>query len=85
MTDEQLQRAEKIKSEIRNLPKLQVSGYGTTPTLLRKMDALKVLCLMFPTAESGEDYIHFSESDALNISGIIEAKRNQLQKEFDKL
>ena len=86
MTDEQLERAGKIKREIWDLPKLEVNGYDKTPTMLKRIDALKVLHLLFPTSElSDENYILFSEADALNISGIIEAKRNQLQKEFDKL
>ena len=85
MTDEQLERARKIKREILDLPKLEVNGYDKTPTMLKRIDALKVLHLLFPTAELSENYILFSEADALNISGIIEAKRNQLQKEFDKL
>lgn len=85
MTDEQLERAGKIKREIWDLPKLEVNGYDKTPTMLKRADALDVLRLMFPTASISENYILFSEADALNISGIIEAKRNQLQKEFDKL
>ena len=90
MTDEQLKRAEEIKSEIRRLPELKVNGYGKVPTLLSERDAIKVLHLMFPTAghstsTSDTTYIHFSEANALNIAGIIEAKRKQLQKEFDSL
>jgi hypothetical protein len=85
MTNEQLERAGKIKRELWELPKLEINGNDKTPTLLKRADAIKVLCLMFPTASSTDGYVIFSEADALNILGIIEAKRNQLQKEFDKL